>query len=271
VLASRLSARIEPTVIYPPGALVELRSVRKIFGAGKKQLVAVNDVSLSIRPNETLGLAGRSGAGKTTIGRLILNLEKPTGGEIYFNGQRIDLLPSGERRTMAAKMQMVFQNPVASMNPRLTAASIIERPLKAFGLGDAAERRDRIEELLTLVGLSPRHAQYYPHEFSGGQCQRLGIARALASHPKFIFLDEPVSALDVSIQAQILNLLKDLKERFALTYLFVANNINVTKFISDRIGVMSDGRLVEIGLTDALFANPSAIETKKLISAYLNV
>jgi peptide/nickel transport system ATP-binding protein len=258
-------------MIPPPGALVELRGIRKVFGTGKKQVVAVDDVSLSVRPNETFGLAGRSGAGKTTIGRLILDLDKPTGGEILINGRRIDSLPSDKRLELAAKMQMVFQNPLASMNPRLTAASIIERPLKAFGLGNAAERQHRIEELLTLVGLSPRHAQYYPHEFSGGQCQRLGIARALASRPEFIFLDEPVSALDVSIQAQILNLLKEIQEKFALTYLFVANNINVTRFVSDRIGIMSAGKLVEVGPTDALFANPSATETKMLIEAYLNV
>jgi ABC-type oligopeptide transport system ATPase subunit len=250
--------------------VIELRGLRKEFGRGNSCRAAVDGVTLSIWSRETFGLAGRSGAGKTTIGRLILNLDKPTSGEILFNGQRIDSLSRADRLKLAARMQMVFQNPLASMNPRHTAASIIERPLKAFGLGTAAERRYRIEELLTLVGLSPRHAQYYPHEFSGGQCQRLGIARALASRPQFIFLDEPVSALDVSIQAQILNLLKDIQKQFDLTYLFVANNINVIRFLSDRIGIMSAGKMVEIAATEELFSKPLASETKSLIRAYLN-
>jgi ABC-type oligopeptide transport system ATPase subunit len=252
--------------------LIEVRNLRKEFRArAGLRVAAVEDVSFTIAAGEAFGLAGLSGSGKSTIGRIIMNLSSPTAGEVLFEGQSI----SGRRgRTSAdvrSRMQMVFQNPLASMNPRRTARSIVEMPLKCFGIGSAAERKDRVYDLLNLVGLSPRHAEYYPHEFSGGQCQRLGIARALASNPKFVFLDEPVSALDVSIQAQILNLLKDLQERLNLTYLFVANNLSVEGFIAHRLAIMSAGRIVEIGPTNEIFRAPRHQMTRELLASILSL
>jgi ABC-type oligopeptide transport system ATPase subunit len=253
-------------------AVIEVRNLRKEFrspSGGK--LVAVDDVSFAIAPGEAFGLAGMSGAGKSTVGRIIMNLTEATSGEVLFEGKVISGRGASDAAAARSKMQMVFQNPVASMNPRRTARSIIEMPLRSFGIGTAAERRDRVYELLTLVGLNPRHAEYYPHEFSGGQCQRLGIARALATEPKFLFLDEPVSALDVSIQAQILNLLKELQEKFRLTYLIVANNLNVEGFIADRLAIMSAGRIVESGRTGALFQNPRHKVTQDLLGSILSL
>ena len=250
----------------PP--LVEVRNlVKEVVRPDGAPLRVVDDVSFSVREGETFGLAGVSGSGKSVIGRMILNLVAPTSGEVLFEGRSVAGLAPSQMQVHRPRMQMVFQNPLASMNPRKTAGSSLELPLLNFGLGRAKERKERIAELLDLVGLSPRHAQYYPHEFSGGQCQRLGIARALASRPKFIFLDEPVSALDVSIQAQMLNLLKDLQERLGLTYLFVANNLNVLYFISDRIAVLDAGRIIEEAETQALFAAPREALTRRLLSA----
>ena len=249
-------------------ALVDVRRLGKtIVQPDGASLRVVDDVSFAIREGETFGLAGMSGSGKSIIGRMILNLIAPTSGEVLFEGTPITGLRGPEMLACRPRMQMVFQNPLASMNPRKTAGSSLELPLINFGLGGAKERQARIAELLALVGLSPHHAQYYPHEFSGGQCQRLGIARALASRPKFIFLDEPVSALDVSIQAQMLNLLKDLQRKLGLTYLFVANNLNVLYFISDRIAVLDAGRIVEQADTQALFAAPRQPLTRQLLSA----
>lgn len=248
--------------------LVEARGLRKSFRGhgGGAPLLAVDDVSLSIRPGQTFGLAGASASGKSTIGRIIMGLTSGDAGEIVFEGRK---LPAGTSygREVRARMQMVFQNPVLSMNPRRTAGATVELPMQMLGIGNRGERRERVAELLNLVGLSPRHAHYYPHEFSGGQCQRLGIARALATKPSFVFLDEPVSALDVSIQAQILNLLKDLQERFALTYLFVANNLNVTRFMCDRLAIVHRGRIVESGLIDEIFQHPKTDPARKLLSA----
>jgi ABC-type oligopeptide transport system ATPase subunit len=252
-------------------ATVEVRDLHKTFATQHGPVEAVKAVSFSIERGETFGLAGPSAAGKSTIGRLILNLLRPSAGEVWFEGRRVDHLSHRERLRVAPRMQMVFQNPQAAMNPRLTAGSILERPLRAFGLGTARERRERIAELLALVGLSPRHAQHYPHELSGGQCQRLGIARALASRPSFIFLDEPVSALDVSIQAQILNLLKDLQEDLGLTYLFVANNLNGARFICDRLAVLDAGQVVETGGTTQIFADPQAPTTRRLLEAIVTI
>jgi ABC-type oligopeptide transport system ATPase subunit len=212
-----------------------------------------------------------SGSGKSTLGRIILGLDRATSGEVLFEGRSILGIDGADMRRVRGRMQMVFQNPLASMNPRRTARSIVEMPLKAGAMGNAAERRERVRELLDLVGLNPRHAEYYPHEFSGGQCQRLGIARALASNPKFLFLDEPVSALDVSIQAQILNLLKSLQERFRLTYLLVANNLTVARFIADRIAIMGGGRIVEMGSTEAIFGSPQHPITQDLLAAILSL
>jgi ABC-type oligopeptide transport system ATPase subunit len=257
-----------------PGShpLVEVRALRKEFPApGRGVQVALQDVSLRIGCGEALGLAGMSGAGKSTLGRIILGLDRPTSGDVLFEGRSILGLDGADLRAVRSRMQMVFQNPLASMNPRRTARSIVEMPLKAGAMGNAAERRERVRELLDLVGLNPRHAEYYPHEFSGGQCQRLGIARALATNPNFLFLDEPVSALDVSIQAQILNLLKSLQERFRLTYLLVANNLTVARFIADRIAIMGGGRIVEMGSTEAIFRSPQHRITQDLLAAILSL
>lgn len=252
--------------------LIEVRGLRKAFtGRDGRRHVAVDDVSFAIGAGETLGLAGTSSAGKSTIGRIILGLIEPDSGELLFDGTPVRMNGAGDRRHLRAAMQMVFQNPVASMNPRRTAAAAIEIPMRNLGIGTADERRERVAELLDMVGLSPRHANYYPHEFSGGQCQRLGIARALATNPRFIFLDEPVSALDVSVQAQILNLLKELQERFSLTYLFVSNNLNVARFMCDRIAILDAGRIIEIGATDTLFSNPRQSLTQRLVSAIISV
>ena len=250
------------------GPLVEVRNLTKeIDRPDRLRIKAVDDVSFEIRRGETFGLAGLSGSGKSLIGRLILNLIQPTSGEVLFEGAPVSGLPASAMQRIRPRMQMVFQNPLSSMNPRKTAGSSLELPLLNFGLGNARERKERVAELLDMVGLSPRHAQYYPHEFSGGQCQRLGIARALASEPRFVFLDEPVSALDVSIQAQMLNLLQDLQERLGLTYLLVANNLNVLYFVSDRIAVLDAGSLVELAETEALFHSPRTELSRQLLSA----
>ena len=241
------SGRTGP-LLAPPGALSPWpmrrpssrsgtsarRSVRRAAGDRPR----LDGVSFTIARGEAFGLAGMSGAGKSTLGRIVMNLIPSSSGDVLFEGRSIASLDAAGRKDLWRRMQMVFQNPLVSMNPRRTARSILEMPLRSFGMGNAAERRERAYELLELVGLSTRHAEYYPHEFSGGQCQRLGIARAIASNPSFIFLDEPVSALDVSIQAQILNLLKELQEELHLTYLVVANNLNIARFVSDRLAIM---------------------------------
>ena len=254
----------------PP--LIEVRSLRKEFRAprGGRQ-VALDNVDFTIAKGEAFGLAGMSGSGKSTMGRVIMNLIEPTSGDVLFEGRSIVGLAPGELRAVRRRMQMVFQNPIASMNPRRTARSILEMPLQSFEAGSAAARRERAYELLDLVGLSSRHAEYYPHEFSGGQCQRLGIARAIACNPTFIFLDEPVSALDVSIQAQILNLLKELQEKLHLTYLVVANNLNIARFIADRLAIMSSGRIVEMGPAAKIFEAPKDPRTQELLGAILSL
>ena len=251
--------------------LIQVRKLRKTFRAPRGGThVAVDDVSFEIAKGESFGLAGMSGSGKSTIGRIIMGLAKPTSGDVIFEGRSIVHHTKQDLAAVRSQMQMVFQNPLASMNPRRTAGSIIEVPLKSFAAGTKKQRKERVYELLDFVGLSPRHAEYYPHEFSGGQCQRLGIARALASKPKFIFLDEPVSALDVSIQAQILNLLKELQERFHLTYLVVANNLSVERFIADRLAIMSHGKIVELDIAEEIFRAPKHQRTKELLSAILS-
>jgi ABC-type oligopeptide transport system ATPase subunit len=253
-------------------AIVEVDALRKAYKApGGGTQVVLDDVSLAIRRGEAFGLAGLSGAGKSTLGRVVVGLVRPTSGDVRFEGRSVLGLKGAELRAVRSRMQMVFQNPMASMNPRRTARSIVEMPLKAFGIGSAGERRERVRELLDLVGLNPRHAEYYPHEFSGGQCQRLGIARALATNPSFLFLDEPVSALDVSILAQILNLLKDLQERLGLTYLLVANNLTVARYIADRLALVGGGRIVEIGATEEIFQAPRHPITRNLLAAILSL
>lgn len=229
---------------------------------------AVDDVSFFVRKGETLGLVGESGCGKTTTGRCILQLYRPTAGQITFEGKELTELPSNEMRQMRREMQVIFQDPYSSLNPRMTAGNIIGEPLIVHNLVDnKAAYRERVAELLQNVGLNPYMADRFPHEFSGGQRQRIGVARALSVEPKFIVADEPVSALDVSIQAQIINLLEDLQDRFNLTYLFIAHDLSVVRHISDRVGVMYLGHVVELAERNEIYVEPIHPYTKALLSA----
>jgi oligopeptide/dipeptide ABC transporter ATP-binding protein len=228
---------------------------------------AVDDISLDLPRRQTLGLVGESGCGKTTAGRTILRLLEPTRGEIVFEGLDVRALKGEKLRKLRADMQIIFQDPYSSLNPRMTAGGIIGEGLAIHGAAGGPARSERIAELLERVGLSAEHARRYPHEFSGGQRQRIGIARALALNPKFIVCDEPVSALDVSIQAQIINLLEALQEEFGLSYLFIAHDLAVVRHISDRVAVMYMGKIVEIGSRDALFEDPVHPYTLALLSA----
>ncbi|MBM4445616.1 MAG: ABC transporter ATP-binding protein [Chloroflexi bacterium] len=231
------------------------------------EVKAVNDVSLSIFRGETLGLVGESGCGKTTLGKCILQLHRPTSGEVLFEGEDLCKTPNKQLRPLRQKLQVIFQDPSDSLDPRFTAADIIGEPMRIHGVPKGRARRERIEELLNIVGLAPYMANRYPHEFSGGQRQRLGIARALALNPSFIVCDEPISALDVSIQAQIINLLEDLQEKFHVTYLFISHDLSVVRHLSDRVAVMYLGRLVEVADRDRLYESPLHPYTQALLSA----
>ena len=259
----------------PPETILEIRNLVKhfeigggLFGGRAAVVKAVDGISFSIRRGETLGLVGESGCGKTTTGRCILQLERPTSGEVIFEGRDLTRLSDSELRAMRRRVQVIFQDPYSSLNPRMTVGQIIAEPLAVHGIvPDRAARAARVQELLRQAGLLPAMARRYPHELSGGQRQRVGIARALAMEPSLLICDEPVSALDVSIQAQIINLLEDLQAELGLTYLFVAHDLSVVRHISDRVAVMYLGKIVEIADRKSLYEDPQHPYTKALLAA----
>ena len=249
-------------------ALIEVRNLKQYYHQDHTVVKAVDDVSFTVQAGETFGLVGESGSGKSTIGRAIVNLYQPTDGQILYQGKALSDLSKGERLDYNKDVQMIFQDPYASLNPRMKVQDIVAEGMAVYGLvGSKSERDAKVAELLASVGLSPEHALRYPHEFSGGQRQRIGIARALAVEPKFIVCDEPISALDVSIQAQIINLLQGLQEERGLTYLFIAHNLAMVKYFSDRIGMMYRGRMVELATAEALYEHPLHPYTQSLLSA----
>ncbi|MCL4870012.1 MAG: dipeptide ABC transporter ATP-binding protein [Anaerolineae bacterium] len=254
--------------------LISVRNLKKHFPIARGifrrvvgHVYAVDGVSFDIRKGETLGMVGESGCGKSTTGRAVLQLLEPTAGEVFYGDQDLTKLKSGDLRRMRRHMQMIFQDPYASLNPRMTVGSIIGEPLDIHNIGTNNERRDRVQELLALVGLNPNFINRYPHEFSGGQRQRIGVARALATNPEFIVCDEPISALDVSIQAQVVNLLDDLKSQLGLTYLFIAHDLSMIRYISDRVAVMYLGKIAELGDVDDVYDHPLHPYTIALLSA----
>jgi oligopeptide/dipeptide ABC transporter ATP-binding protein len=254
--------------------LVEVKHIKKYFPIRKGLLntvignvKAVDNVSFDIYKGETLGLVGESGCGKSTLGRVVLRLQQPTEGQVLFEGHDITRMGSRELRAARRDMQIIFQDPFGSLNPRFTVGDIIAEPLRVHGLADKAQRDARVSELMQQVGLNASWRNRFPHEFSGGQRQRIGIARAISLNPKFIVADEAVSALDVSVQSQVINLLSDLQDQLGLTYLFIAHGLNVVRHISDRVGVMYLGKIVELCQTDELFAHPAHPYTAALLSA----
>lgn len=257
------------------GALLEVRDLKKYFPVRKGVLVerivgevkAVDGVSFEIAEGETLGLVGESGSGKSTTGYCILQLLRATGGSIRFMGRELTEMRREELRRIRREMQIIFQDPYASLDPRMTVGNIVGEPLLVHGIGTKRGRRETVRRLLDIVGFNPNYTNRYPHEFSGGQRQRIGVARALALNPKMIICDEPVSALDVSIQAQMLNLLKDLQRDFGLTYLFISHDLAVVRNMSDRIAVMNKGELVEVGPAEEIYKSPRDAYTKALFAA----
>ncbi|MCQ1529104.1 ABC transporter ATP-binding protein [Lutispora saccharofermentans] len=254
--------------------LLEVKGLKKyfpikggFFGKTVNNLKAVNDISFSIKRGETLGIAGESGCGKSTAGRAILRLHEPTAGKIYFEDQEITALDKESLRKKRREMQFIYQDPYSSLNPRMTVGDIIGEPFEVYESMSSKDKMDKVKELLNMVGLSPYHVRRYPHEFSGGQRQRIGIARAIALKPKFIVADEAVSALDVSIQAQVINLFEELQEKLGLTYMFISHDLSVVKHISDRIGVMYLGKIVELADSEELFSHPLHPYTIALLSA----
>ena len=256
------------------GALVQVRNLKKYFpitrGVFQRHVgdvKAVDDVSFNIYQGETLGLVGESGSGKTTVGRTMLRLYEPTDGEILFEDRDLAQLSASELRETRQRMQIIFQDPYASLNPRMTVGGIVGEPLEVHRVARGKEKRERVQELLRLVGLNPYFVNRYPHEFSGGQRQRIGIARALALNPDLIVCDEPISSLDVSIQAQVVNLLEDLQDRMGLTYLFIAHDLSMVRHICDRVAVMYLGKIVELAEKDELYDHAIHPYTKALLSA----
>ncbi len=270
----------EPIVKMDEGVLLQVTGLRKYFPIRKGVLrrvagwvKAVDKVDLFVRDGDTLGLVGESGCGKTTCGRTILRLIEPTGGRVLFRAKRLNrvvdvaTLSKAEMKSLRREMQIIFQDPYSSLNPRMTVGDIVGEPLAVHRITRGKEKEDRVRELLQAVGLKGEHMRRYPHEFSGGQRQRIGVARALALDPQLIICDEPVSALDVSIQAQVLNLLEDLQDKLQLTYLFIAHDLSVVKHISDRVAVMYLGKIVELANTESMFAKPLHPYTEALLSA----
>ena len=254
--------------------LLEVKDLKKYFpihsgllGKVSGYVKAVDDVSFTVYEGETLGIVGESGCGKSTTGRVLMRLTEPTDGSVKFDNVELTRLSDGEMRKVRRDIQMVFQDPYASLNPRHTVEKILEEPLIVHGIGNVVERKTKVMEYLKIVGLSEYHAKRYPHQFSGGQRQRVGIARALMTNPKLIIADEPVSALDVSIQAQVLNLMKKLQEELKLTYIFIAHDLGVVRHISDRVGVMYLGRLVELAASESLYEKPLHPYAQALLSA----